>query len=69
MASERVTGTLEGRTDTFVIQHGGVGEGSEQRAFGHVVPGSGTGALRALRGEVSYAHDETGARLRLSFSL
>ncbi len=69
VASERVTGALEGRSGTFVLQHGGVGDATEQRAFGHVVPGSGTGALRGLRGEAAYAHDEAGARLTLTFSL
>lgn len=69
MASERVEGTLEGRTGTFVLQHGGVGEGDEQRAFGHVVPGSGTGELHTLRGDAEYSHDEAGARLKLVFTL
>ena len=69
VACERVEGTLEGRRGTFVLQHGGVGDESEQRAFGHVVPGSGTGELRGLRGDAVYAHDEDGARLTLSFTL
>ena len=69
VASERIEGTLEGRGGTFVLQHGGIGDESEQRAFGHVVPGSGTGELRGLRGTAVYAHDEDGARLTLSFTL
>ena len=67
LASERVEGVLEGRRGTFVLQHGGVGDATEQRAFGHVVPGSGTGELRGLRGEAVYAHDEAGARVTLTF--
>jgi Protein of unknown function (DUF3224) len=62
LASERVDGVLEGRRGTFVIQHGGVGD----RAFGHVVPGSGTGELAGLSGEAVFAHDDAGARLTLS---
>jgi hypothetical protein len=65
LASERVDGVLEGRRGTFVIQHGGVGE----HAFGHIVPGSGTGELEGLDGEVVFAHDAAGARLRLSYTL
>ncbi len=65
LASERVEGTLEGRSGTFVLQHGGV----EGRAFGHVVPGSGTGELEGIRGDAAYAHDEAGARLTLSYTL
>jgi hypothetical protein len=65
LASERVVGALEGRHGTFVIQHGGVGD----RAFGHIVPGSGTGELEGLSGEAVFAHDEDGARLTLSYAL
>jgi hypothetical protein len=65
LASERVDGVLEGRRGTFVIQHGGV----DGRAFGHIVPGSGTGELDGLSGEAVFAHDEAGARLMLSYAL
>jgi hypothetical protein len=65
LASERVDGVLEGRRGTFVIQHGGVGD----HAFGHIVPGSGTGELAGLNGEAVFAHDEAGARLTLSYAL
>jgi hypothetical protein len=68
VASELVEGTLEGRTGSFVIQHGGVGDGSSAaRAFGHVVPGSGTGELEGLRGEAAFAHDDAGARLTFTY--
>jgi Protein of unknown function (DUF3224) len=65
LASERVKGVLDGRRGTFVIQHGGVGD----RAFGHIVPGSGTGELRGLTGEAVFAHDEAGARVTLDYAL
>jgi Protein of unknown function (DUF3224) len=52
MANERVTGTLAGRAGTFVLQHGA----SESGQWGFVVPGSGTGALAGLRGEVRLGH-------------
>jgi hypothetical protein len=65
LASERVDGALEGLRGTFVIQHGGVGD----RAFGHIVPGSGTGELEGLSGDAVFAHDEAGARLTLSYAL
>ncbi len=68
VASERVEGTLEGRTGSFVIQHGEVSDGSTPaRAFGHVVPGSGTGELEGLRGEAAFVHDDAGARLTLTY--
>ena len=53
MANERVTGTLEGRAGTFVLQHGAW----EGGGWGFVVPGSGTDALAGLRGSVVVAHE------------
>lgn len=51
VASERVEGALDGRTGTFVIQHGGIADAESQHTFGQIVPGSGTGELRGLQGE------------------
>jgi hypothetical protein len=58
LANERVTGTLDGRTGTFVLQHGATGapDGSPY-LFGNVVPGSGTGELAGLRGTVRMEHE------------
>lgn len=69
VASERVVGALEGRSGTFVIQHGGIGDDVSDHAFASVVPGSGTGELVGLRGEGAYVHDEGGARLELRYTL
>jgi len=69
LASERVEASLEGRRGTFVMQHGGIGDETEQRAFGSIVPGSGTGELEGLRGDATFAHDDAGARLTLSYTL
>ena len=48
---ERVTGRLHGRSGTFVLERTGVFEGGEAKESYRVVPGSGTGELRTLRGE------------------
>ena len=62
VASEVVTGVLDGRAGSFVIQHGGVmGGGEAARTFGHVVPGSGRGELAGLGGAVEIARDDDGA--------
>jgi hypothetical protein len=53
MANERVSGVMEGRSGTFVLQHG-AWEGGR---WGFVVPGSGTGELAGLRGSVRMAHE------------
>lgn len=50
VAIERVTGTLDGREGTFVLQHSGIMDRGEKRLVIHVIPGTGTGALAGLRG-------------------
>jgi hypothetical protein len=60
VVTERFTGRLGERAGTFVLQHGGLAApGEAPHSFGHVVPGSGTGALTGLRGEVSFAEGHT----------
>jgi hypothetical protein len=68
-ALERVTGTLAGRTGSFLLQHGGAGDETGQEAFGHVVPGTGTGELAGLRGTAVFGHDDTGARITLTWEV
>ncbi|MEM6338136.1 MAG: DUF3224 domain-containing protein [Bacteroidota bacterium] len=61
VVSERITGRLAGQTGSFVIQHGGLmGPGMPPRTFGHVVPGSGTGGLEGLTGEVEIGRSPDG---------
>jgi hypothetical protein len=69
VALELVTGTLEGRTGSFVLQHTGVVEGTDGSAGGVVVPGTGTGELAGLRGTVTLTHDDDGALLTLDYAL
>jgi hypothetical protein len=71
IGSERVTGALQGRTGTFVMQHWGVsGGGGPPKAQGHVVPGSGTGELAGLTGTIEVAVDaEGGHALLLDYDL
>ncbi len=60
LVSERFTGRLGERCGTFVLQHVGIaGPGAAPRAFGHVVPGSGTGELAGLHGEVTFGEKHT----------
>ena len=48
---ERVVGRIAGRAGTFVLQRIGVFEGGQAKESYSVIPGSGTGELRGLRGE------------------
>jgi len=51
---ERVTGTLAGRSGTFVLQDQGTLQGTTVSGSWFVVPGSGTGELAGLRGEGAF---------------
>lgn len=53
VAIERVSGTLQGRTGTFVLQHSGTMTRGEQQLSITVVPDSGTGQLAGLTGKMS----------------
>jgi hypothetical protein len=66
LASERVSGVLDGRAGTFVLQHGATAapDGSPF-TFGNVVPGSGTGELAGLRGTVRMEHERYGLEFAL----
>jgi Protein of unknown function (DUF3224) len=48
---ERVTGSVGSRTGSFLLQDAGTLEGSTVKGEWFVVPGSGTGELRGLRGD------------------
>jgi hypothetical protein len=48
---ERVTGTLQGRSGSFVLQRTGVFESGRAKESYSVLPGSATGELSGLRGD------------------
>ncbi|HEX8392364.1 MAG TPA: DUF3224 domain-containing protein [Longimicrobium sp.] len=50
VAIEQVTGSLNGRSGSFVLQHTGVMNRGAQSLTIHVVPDSGTGELEGLSG-------------------
>jgi Protein of unknown function (DUF3224) len=53
VAIERFTGTLHGRTGSFVLQHGGVMTRGAPQLTVLVVPDSGTGQLVGLTGRMA----------------
>jgi hypothetical protein len=48
---ECLVGRIGGRSGSFVLQHSGTAQGGTVKATYFVVPGSGAGDLRGLRGE------------------
>jgi len=62
VVSDRFAGTFRGAEASFVFQHWGVsGGGAPPSTAGHIVPGSGTGALTGLTGTLSITRDDAGA--------
>jgi hypothetical protein len=57
---ERVVGRLGERSGSFVLEHHGAFEDTVAKATVSVVPGSGTGELRGLRGDGRFAADKAG---------
>jgi hypothetical protein len=55
MGLERVTGSVGGRSGSFVLQHSGTFEDGVAKVTLTVVPGSGTGELRGLKGEGGFS--------------
>ncbi len=71
VAMERVAVALDGRTGTFVIQHGGLYDAATSKAtpYGAIIPGSATGELAGLCGSAEYRHDDQGAILTLHYEI
>jgi hypothetical protein len=58
VAMERVTGTLKGRSGSFVLQHSGTMTRGTPQLSVTVVPDSGTGQLEGLGGTMTIKIDE-----------
>ena len=69
VAIERVTGTLHGRSGSFLLQHDGSMDRGAQTLAIRVVPDSGTGELVGLRGEFRLAIADGVHSYELEYSL
>ena len=63
---ERVTGSVHGRSGSFVLHHSATMTRGEGESSLSVVPDSGTGELRGLRGDARITREPDGGR---SFTL
>ena len=62
LAAERITGRLDdGRTGSLTVHHGALQHPDDASAFGHIIPGTGTGDFAGFRGRARIEHDERGA--------
>jgi hypothetical protein len=55
MGLERITGSIGGRSGSFVLQHSGTFEDGVAKVTLSVVPGSGTGDLRGMKGDGGFS--------------
>lgn len=69
VALERVTGTLHGRTGSFVLQHSGTMDRGVSSLALTVVPDSGTGELAGLRGAMTIEIDQGKHRYTMDYVL
>jgi len=69
VAMERVTGTLKGRSGSFVLQHSGTMTRGTPQLSVTVVPDSGTGQLEGLTGTMNIKIDEGKHSYEFEYSL
>jgi len=68
VATERITGqTDEGQEGSVTVQHGGL-ESDPDTWFGHIVPGTGTGAFAGWSGSALIRHDDQGAYFEIELA-
>lgn len=68
VATERITGRVEGGQDgSVVVQHGGL-ESDPATWFGHIVPGTGTGGFAGWAGSARIQHDDEGAYFEIDLA-
>ena len=60
VAFERIVGAVHGRSGSFVLHHSATSSGGGQSGTWTVVPDSGTGDLRGLRGEAQIVIEPDG---------
>lgn len=65
---ERITGSLDGRTGSFVVEFRGRHENSVAKTTGQVVPGSASDELAGLHGEIEYAAGDLSFDVTLSYA-
>jgi hypothetical protein len=70
LALDRISGRLDGREGSFVLQHRGVLSADGAEIDGAIVPGSGTGELQGITGQGAITVDDNGThRLTLDYEL
>jgi hypothetical protein len=69
VAIERVSGKLDGRTGTFVLQHSGIMSRGKGKLIITIVPDSGTDELEGITGEMSIIIEDGQHSYELNYDL
>lgn len=69
VAIEIVTGSLDGRSGSFVLQHSGIMDRGGGTLSISVLPDSGTGGFAGLTGDMAIAIDEAGHHYQFDYEL
>lgn len=69
VAMEQVTGTLDGRAGSFMLQHSGTMQAGRESLSITVVPDSGTGALAGLSGSMTIERNGADHAYRFEYTL
>jgi hypothetical protein len=69
VAIEQVIGTLSGKQGSFVLQHFGIMDKGKDRLILEVVPGTGSGELSGLVGEMTIQIDDGQHRYEFEYEL
>ncbi|WP_116106562.1 DUF3224 domain-containing protein [Lewinella sp. IMCC34191] len=69
VALEKVTGTLEGKSGSFLLQHFGIMHAGDSRLILEVVPASGTGEIAGLKGTMTIQQSEGRHEYTFDYSL
>jgi len=68
VATERITGCLDGGEEGSVtVQHGGL-ESDPGTWFGHIVPNTGSGGFAGWSGSARIVHDDQGAYFEINLA-
>jgi hypothetical protein len=60
LAAERITGSIDGADGAVTVHHGALNSSDDPTAFGHIIPGTGTGAFDGWTGTARIVHDDRG---------
>jgi hypothetical protein len=69
VAIEQVIGTLSGKQGSFVLQHFGIMDKGKDRLILEVVPGTGSGELSGLAGEMTIQIEDGQHRYEFEYEL